>query len=65
MENVHTNPEMKILAAKSLLEITQTKVLTEPHIVALGNLVRDQKVEAATINLIETEATRDTDDQRE
>ena len=65
MENVHTNPEMKILAAKSLIEIPKKKVLKGPHIVGLGNLVRDQKVEAATINLIETEATRDTDDQRE
>lgn len=65
MENVHTSPEMKILAAKSLIEIPKKKVLKGPHIVALGNLVRDQKVEAATINLIETEATRDTDDQRE
>ena len=65
MEIVHTNPEMIILAAKNLIEITQTKVLTEPHIVALGNLVRDQEAEAVTINLIETEATRDTDDPRE
>jgi hypothetical protein len=64
MEIVHTNPEMIILAAKNLIEITQTKVLTEPHIVALGNLVRDQEAEAVTINLIETEATRDTDDPR-
>jgi hypothetical protein len=63
---VLTSLEMIIMAAKSLSEITKKKVLTGRHIVAQGNLVRDQEVEAATINLIETEAAiRDTADQRE
>ena len=63
---VLTSLEMIIMAAKSLSEITKKKVLTGRHIVAQGNLVRDQEVEAATINLIETEAAiRDTVDQRE
>ena len=53
------------MAAKSLTEITKKKVLTGPHIVAQGNLVRDQEVEAVTINLIETGAIRDIADQRE
>jgi predicted thioredoxin/glutaredoxin len=56
---------MIIMAAKSLTEITKKKVLTGPHIVAQGNLVRDQEVEAVTINLIETGAIRDIVDQRE
>ena len=62
---VLTSLEKIIMAAKSLSEKTKIKVLTGPHIVAQGNLVRDQEVEAATINLIETEAIRDTADQRE
>lgn len=62
---VHTSLEMIIMAAKNLTEITMKKVSKGPHIVTQGNLVRDQEVEAATINLIETEAIRDTADQRE
>jgi predicted thioredoxin/glutaredoxin len=62
---VLTSLEMIIMAAKSLTEITKKKVSIGPHIVAQGNLVRDQEVEAAKINLIETGAIRDIADQRE
>lgn len=64
MEIVHTNLEMIIMAAKNLIEITKKKFSTGRRIMAQGNLVRDQEVEAATINLIETETIRVIADQR-